>query len=314
MRTLQLNSYHDVARWAGHFPEPFWSERVIEGDACVLKPNGDPLLILLRQALPSPLLHATYEAVAPLVRSSPRHNRGRAAGTIPVHDDPRLYIGGVPRGGHIGKKTGTRYQPVKRDGTLSRTVYARDTPSFVMGYADRSARFPYCRQTAYTAKYPDRTQAVLPTLAVLSDLFATALPARYAAQAAAARQTSPAFLLQGSVFTTLTCNRNWQTALHQDAGDLAEGFGVMLCLRAGRYTGGLYVMPAYGVAVDLQHGDVLLSDVHEWHGNTAIIGDTNHYERITIVCYYRTHMRDCGTPAEELARAKQVAHRRVYAP
>jgi hypothetical protein len=313
MQTIRLTSFHDVSRWAGSFPDPSWIERVIEGDALVLKPTGEPLLVLLRQALPRAFMRDTYGAVLPLARSSPRHNRGIAAGRIQPHEDAALFQGGVPRGGHVGTKSDTRYRPLKKDGTLSRTVYAKDTPSFVMGYADRSARFPYCRQTAYTAQFPDRTQALLPTLAHLSALFRDHLPQRYATQAAVVAATQPAFVLRGSVFTTVTVNRCWQTALHTDKGDLPEGFGVMLCLRAGPYTGGLYVLPAYGVAVDLQHGDVLLSDVHEWHGNTALVGEPGTYERITLVCYYRSKMAHCGTPAEELRHAQQLAHRRVVA-
>jgi hypothetical protein len=64
-------------------------------------------------------------------------------------------------------------------------------------------------------------------------------------------------------------------------------------------------MPHYRIAVDLQAGDVLLSDVHCVHGNTALVGHAARYERMTVVCYYRANMRACGSPADELARAKQ---------
>jgi hypothetical protein len=100
--------------------------------------------------------------------------------------------------------------------------------------------------------------------------------------------------------------------LHTDQGDLAAGFGVMVCLRSGHYSGGLYVMPGFDVAVDLAAGDVLFSDVHEWHGNTALVGDPATYERITLVCYYRARMRECGSAAAELARVKRHGTRALH--
>ena len=312
MHTIRLNSFHDVTRWVGEYPTHTWFERLVPAqDVTVLKPDGTPLLVVVRRALTGTLYQTVYEAVAPLARSSPRHNRGIAAGKIQAWEDPALLKGGVAQGSRLGRRSATRYQPVKLDGTVSKTVYGKDSPSFVMGYSDRSARFPYCRQTAYTAQYPGRTHALLPCLAQLSALLHDYVPERYAAQADVARQTSPDFLLAGTIFTTLTINRNWATALHTDKGDLAAGFGVMACLRAGTYTGGLYVMPAYGIAVDLHAGDVLLSDVHEWHGNTPIVGDPKYYERITVVCYYRARMAQWGSSIEELARVKRDGQTRM---
>jgi hypothetical protein len=39
--------------------------------------------------------------------------------------------------------------------------------------------------------------------------------------------------------------------------------------------------------------DVLLADVHEYHGNTTIIGEEGKYQRISTVMYFRTNMRNC---------------------
>ena len=305
MQTMRTNSFHDVAHWAGEFPRETWYDRLLPpSDVTVLKPDGSPLMSVLRGVLTGDIYRAVYQAVAPLARSAPLKNRGVAAGNIKESDERELFSS-VPRGGRLGKRTKARYQPVKRDGTVSNTVYGKDAPSFFLGASDRSSRYPYCRQTAYTAQYPERIQQLLPGLHLLNQIFAEVLPSRYAAQADAIRQIQPAWVFPGTVFTTATVNRNWQTALHTDKGDLAAGFGVMICLRAGTYTGGYYVMPEYRVAVDLQAGDVLLSDVHCLHGNTALVGDAIRYERMTVVCYYRERMQDCGTPAEELQRAKE---------
>jgi hypothetical protein len=51
-------------------------------------------------------------------------------------------------------------------------------------------------------------------------------------------------------------------------------------------------------------GDVLLADVHQWHGNTPLILHPG-AERISIVLYYREKMQYCGTESQELETAKR---------
>lgn len=311
MDVIRLNAQHDVSHWAGQLPTDAWVDRVIEGNTLVLKPDGSSLLAVLRGVIAGPTYRDAYEAVAPLARSNSwSYNRGIAAGQIQEQEDPALF-NSVPRGGQIGERTRVRYQPVKRDGTISKTVYAKASPSFLLGMSERSPRFPYCRQTVYSMRQAALFAQAFPVLQRCSQLFAIHAPDRYVAQRDACAATHPCWVIPGTVFTTLTVNRNWQTAFHTDAGDLVSGFGVMLCLRSGAYQGGLYVMPEYRVAVDLQAGDVLLSDVHCIHGNTSILGDPARYERITVVCYYRANMIACGSPAEELLRVKQVRGRLV---
>lgn len=274
-----------------------------EGDCMVYKPDGAPLLCVRRKALIGTHYQRMYEALAPLARKkSTNGNRGAAAGRITNNS----YAQGIDHHRQIGRKSMQRYQPIKRDGTISNTDYGIVAPSFVTGFVDRYSRFPYCRQTAYTNTYPDRFIATLPGLRIMNALFEEMLPERHAAQQAAFDRTHADFKIPGTVFTTMTVNRNWRTALHQDAGDLPEGFGVMACFRTGRYTGGYYVMPRYRIAVDLRAGDVIFSDVHEYHGNTALVGNAAQYERMTVVCYFREKMTECGSAQEELERAKRL--------
>ena len=275
-----------------------------EGDVYVTKPNGQPLLVVLRKAITGAMYQATYAAVAPLARSTPHGNRGNAAGEIREHETVEALKSNMSTR-MLGSRSKVRFRPIKKDGRVSSTNYSKIVASFVAGYVDRSPRFPYCRQTVYTNQHPARLVKLLPCLTHLTALFATHLPQRHAAQAAQCALTHPDFVIPQTVFTTLTINRNWATAFHTDAGDLPEGFGVMLCLRAGSYEGGYYVMPQYQIAVDLHAGDVILSDVHEYHGNTAIDGDVKRYERITMVCYFRAKMVQCGSMQEELTSVKQ---------
>ena len=117
------------------------------------------------------------------------------------------------------------------------------------------------------------------------------------------KKTSKDFYIKGTVFTTITINKNFRTAIHTDKGDLKEVFGNLGVLQAGDYTGAYTILPKYGVGVDVRSCDIAFFDVHELHGNTEIkpIGNA---ERISIVAYFREKMTECGSAEEELERIK----------
>ena len=138
----------------------------------------------------------------------------------------------------------------------------------------------------------------------VDQVFAKEMPDRYQAQREIIEKTSGDFYINGTVFTTITVNKNWQTAVHKDAGDYAPGFGVMTVFWAGKGDGCYFCYPRYGIAVRARTGDVVLSDVHEWHGNTPFHGLPGRYERLSCVFYYRAKMVNCGSADEELARAR----------
>jgi hypothetical protein len=256
---------------------------LVEEDVNVYKPNGDLLLAFRKGAIPNSVCKEAWLALREAAAWT--NNRGVAAG--------------------IAKDTGGRPAYVKLDGTVSRTRYAPDVQSGIVGYFDRYVRFPYCRTTAYTADFPHRFAAAVPFIQEVNSAFQYSVPERYAAQARVAAETHPDWVIPETVFTTVTVNRNWQTAVHKDAGDLKEGFGVLTALRAGQYEGCFLCFPKYRVAVDMRTSDVLMSDVHEWHGNTPLKGRKGRYERISCVFYYRQNMIYCGSSDEELERAKR---------
>jgi 2-oxoglutarate-Fe(II)-dependent dioxygenase family protein len=224
------------------------------------------------------------------------NDRGVAAGPIdPTHLN-------LP----VGRSSRFQFQPMKRDGTISGTNYATPAASVIVGYYNRHPRIPYCRMTALTMDNYSAFQQAHPFIRAVDRAFREGVPSRYAAQEAMTRQTSPNFYIRDTVFTTITVNRDWQTALHRDSGDYAQGFGVLTVLQGGSYDGGYLVFPKYRVAVDMRTGGVLLTDVHEFHGNTAIVGVPGEYLRLSLVLYFRTRMRECGSAAEELERAKRL--------
>ena len=214
-----------------------------------------------------------------------------------------------------GAATGNEEKRSRRrlkDGSLSKTTQALSQDnSFlniatgIIGYFDRYPRFPFARETSFLQKHQKEWMLLQPFIRSVDNCFAKNYPERYAVQRAIADATAPDWIIKGTAFSTITVNKNWQTAVHKDAGDLKEGFGVMTYLQAGKMDGGYLVLPQYRIAVKLKSCDILLFDVHEWHGNTALIGKPKSFERITCVFYYRELLLQCGDAAYELERAKR---------
>ncbi len=256
----------------------------VTGNATVFKPNGQRLLTLIRGAL----------------------SEDAAVGSYPFLHGLRGYRT-MNRGDFSAQP---RFKKLKEDGTVSNTNHAAPVRSAVAGYFDRYPRIPYCRETAFSMERPEEWRSCFPMVQEVARLFETNVPERYAAQLAAAKKTHPAYVIPKTPFTTLTINNCVAGGYHTDAGDYEPGFGAMVVLRRGVYRGCDLVFPKYGVSVDMQDRDLILFDPHEVHGNVPYhdtVGEEGEdWERISVVLYFREKMLGCQSPAEELARAKQL--------
>jgi hypothetical protein len=239
-----------------------------DGPTTVRKADGSPLLIYLPDHLSTPLCQAALEILIDVPVGT--RNRGAAAGQI------------AP--GRL------RSRSLRRDGRESNHTYAQMAPSTVLGFMEPNPRNPYCRLTEYPLRHFERFRRFWPFCRAVGHAFREQLPARYEAQMVAVQSIHRDFVIPGCPFTTVTLNRNWQTAVHVDDGDLRAGFGVMTVLRAGEYRGGFLVWPKYRVAVDMRNGGILLADVHEHHANTPITGGEAEYVRLSLVFYVREGM------------------------
>ncbi len=264
------------------------------GDYDVYAETGEILLKLRANALSKAVCRVAYGAL--LKAAGKTENRGYAAGGS--EDD---------RTRKAADSSSLRYKPLKKDGTVSKTDCAPEVNSGIVGYFDRNPRFPFCRTTAFTRTHVEKWAQCKPLFEEVDALFAETMPERYRAQRAMADATNQDFVIAGTAFTTITVNRNWQTAVHQDAGDLKDGFGVLTAMRSGHFAGGVFCLPRYGVGADLYTGDVLFADVHRWHGNTPILGYRGKFNRLSLVFYYREKMAKCGSAEQEFLRAKARA-------
>lgn len=193
---------------------------------------------------------------------------------------------------------------------VSTTTYGNAVLSGIVGYFDRYPRIPFCRETAYSANHPEKFEEAVPLIMAISEQFRQLMPGRYAYQREHCNMIDQSFLIAGTCYTTLTVNKNFQTACHYDAGDLEFGFGNIIALSNGAdYDGGYTVFPKYRVGVDLRPGDMLCFDPHELHGNTEITSEKGDHERVSVVLYFRAKMVECESKQIEDLRDKFVKSR-----
>jgi hypothetical protein len=302
MKTLTVKSKlseEQIKDLEGQFLNESYIDIILEEDTKVVNEEGKPIAVFIKNVIPHNLAEDAYYALRKAVAKS--NNRGQAAGPLP----PELKVGDKLDGMTIGKIVGgNRFIPLKKDGTLSNSPKARAVNSSIIGYADRYARIPYCRTTEFTYRHFETYKKAVPYIQYISRLFKEYLPDRWQNQKDEWDKTHQDFKIQDTVFTTVTVNKNFRTACHYDNGDLPEGFGNLAVLETGKYQGGYTVIPKYGVAVNVRNCDLALFDVHELHGNTAITSNRP-YERISVVCYFRKKMVQCGSAIDELERLKQ---------
>lgn len=144
---------------------------------------------------------------------------------------------------------------------------------------------PAVRETRFNMLYPEKFKKLIPLIREIDTYYEKTVPDRYKKQHRKARQTY--FKIADTAFTTVTTNVNYKTTIHTDRGDDSEGFGNLVVIERGKYTGGETCFPQYGVGVNVRTGDVLFMDVHEWHGNLPIHLENKDAVRLSIVCYLR---------------------------
>lgn len=281
-----IMSAAEASRLSSTQPQPSHIKEVIcakSGPVQVTTPWGKTVLTYSPGCLPMDVCKAAYEPIIKMANQMVAGgNRGSAAGVAMA---PQILADGsegkrlrVPELADMNEVDHERLQGAMHN---------------VIGSLDRRPDVPRCRQTEYYAGHP-LVRPCLPLFQAMHAPFAKYEPNAYAFHEMMADRTRPEYLLPGTTITTVTINRNWPTSYHQDEGDLQGGRGVMTVLRGGTYSGCLFTLVEYGIAVDVGTQDVIICDTHKlWHGNTPIVGEPGTYERLAVVLYYRQNMHRC---------------------
>lgn len=278
-----------INRYKGAQVLPEMINLKLQGPSRVFRPDGKPLAVYL----PGAALNLADQLFGEF-------------STIRMKTDNRGLASGMER---VARRAGSKWT---RTDSIN---------SAIIGSFDRSPQKPVCRLTAFNAREVEHWTRLLPMFKKIGELLAENVPERYALQVQAAQKTHPDWIIRDTPFTTITVNNTYPTGIHTDKGDLDEGFSTLTVMRRGNFTGGWLTFPQYGISADLQHGDVLLMDAHDWHGNTPLLcgycqeslREPDHRcddmpenepspERVSIVSYFRTDMTSCGSMEEENER------------
>lgn len=240
--------------------------------------------------------------------------RGRGAAAGPIDPDSTYW---KKRKLIKTKKFKTSY--LKPDGTPSKMSVSNQVCSTPIGYYEAmkavGSDLP-CRLTYHTALKLKKYQSGIPYIQEVDKWFKKLHPVRHGINKERASQR-PKYQIENTAFSTITINRNFRTGIHKDKGDFG-GYAMLSVLERGHYNGGLFVIPAYGLAVDLREGDVLCAKVSEYHANTEIwtteeqekfnndlplkfkldtevgtLGLDKRYTRISFVSYLREKLIKC---------------------
>jgi len=238
---------------------------IIRCDTDVYTDTGELLLRFRKKKLSQEYINDYYDALAEFTVAHPTTNRGNTSGCEDKHISTN------------DKKC-----------------------SSIMGYFDRwgpkqkyslknmgikLSSLPEVRETFFNATRPEDYKKTIPLVTEIDKMYKCLMPNNYAKQYKKARQTR--FRIGKTSFTTVTTNINFRTTIHRDKGDDEEGFGNLSVIERGEYTGGETCYPQYGVGVDVREGDILLMNVHEWHGNLPTKKKNLDVSRMSIVCYLR---------------------------
>lgn len=198
--------------------------------------------------------------------------------------------------GFKSKKEKYKYIISKSSGKKLHVLTSKST-SGIVGFYDNTSHFGNkdldelykCRMTAFTSKNFEKYKDCLKIFQKINKIFKKLVPINYKNQLNAIKKINSEYIIPKTVFTTVTVNKNFRTALHKDVGDLKDGFGIMIVISDNDlYKGSFTLFPEYKIGIDCRNGDLLAFDVHQWHCNSEMIG--NESTRLSFIFYLREKM------------------------
>lgn len=272
MKTLTLAKLltdDEVEKLKGHFiNESHIKHNIIDTDTDCYTDTGELLFKFRKNVFSQELCDLAWDNYKDLAKAS--RGRGASAGQID------------PNSTYWKKRTLTKTSGFSTkyivDGKETKMRVNNQVASQPIGYYESTKTLGVdlpCRLTHYTRQNLEQFKNGFEYINAVDKSYQVLNPEKHKLQLERAL-LRPEFKIGETAFSTFTINRNFQTSVHKDAGDF--GFGNLTVLERGRYSGGYFVLPQYGIAIDLRQGDHLCVDVHQFHGNTKLIESETDYQ------------------------------------
>lgn len=305
----EIYSEEDLKTLKGEYFDDGWIHELIDEDCDIFDNDGKFILSFRKNKIKKTKLG--FDNYKKLVGSS--RGRGPSAGPI---DPASIYWKKRELTKTKGFSTGYKVNGKESKMKVNNLVYS--TP---IGYFDKlngslGKNLP-CRLTTFTKQHIEEYNAGLPFIQEIAKYYKQIRPIEYNKQNWRS-DCKPDFKIPETPFSTITINRNFRTALHKDAGDYG-GVACLSVLEEGQFNGGMFLMPRYGLGINMRQGDLLIADVHQYHANTELwttpeqdeynknncesfshvnkevgtLGSEKDYSRLSFVCYLREKMINC---------------------
>ena len=298
------------------------SYETLISESCDVYCEGVPILKFRKQVFQEDLLNIAWNNCHKLAKSS----RGRGAAAGPIEKESVYW---KKRDIYWTEKWSAKYLVKdKKTGEMkeSKMKVNNEVASNPIGFYGKTKGLGVdlpCRLSHYTKTNLDKYHNAIPYFREISNNYSELMPEQFNAQME--RAATNDFHIHGTPFSTITINRNFRTAVHKDRGDFG-GWACLSVLEENKYSGGYFVLPKFKIAVDMRHGDLLVCDVHQYHGNTelyeteedkqyndenpqksfkdnldvGILGLNNRFSRLSFVCYLREDIINCKDTINKL--------------
>ncbi len=305
----ELCSDEELKELKGHHLDDAWILHLFDEDVDLFSEDGKFILSFRKKLLKE--TDVGFENYKKMI--NPSRGRGASAGQI----DPDLL--------YWKKRNLTNTKGISTgyivNGKVSKMKVNNPVYSTPIGYFDKSTgglgKDLPCRLTSFTKPNLEEYEAGFPFLKEIADNYKTIRPEEYDKQLERADLKSE-YKIPDTPFSTITLNRNFRTALHKDAGDFG-GVACLSVLEEGKFNGGIFMIPKFGIGVNMRHGDLLIADVHQYHCNTELweteeqkeynkvnchsfkninkylgfVGIEHDFTRMSFVCYLREKIINC---------------------
>ena len=307
LKLPELCTDEELKTLKGEFFDDEWIHHIINEDCDIFTESGKFILSFRKKKLKN--IKIGWDNYHKMASAS----RGRGASAGPID----------PNNAYWKKRTLIKTSGFTTsylvNGKPSKMRVNNNVFSNPIGYFDKTKNMGNdlpCRLTSFTQKHIDKFNAGLPYLQEIAECYRELNYEAYLKQLDRAK-LKPEFKITDTPFSTITINRNFRTALHQDAGDYL-GVACLSVLEEGQYNGGLFTIPRFGIGVNLREGDILIADVHQYHSNTELWttpeqdeynikkgktikeniavgteGIDYNFTRISFVCYLREKIINC---------------------
>jgi len=198
-----------------------------------------------------------------------------------------------------------KYQTGTRTGGLKST-------SRIFGYNPRNTiRKDFCSVTSLAVDYPTEHKIICDFGAELADMYAEYFPNVYKRHEEVTNSRMlDEWILKDTPFTSGIINKNNPLKYHFDAGNIKNVLSNMVVFKNG-IQGGYLACPEYNVGFEVADNTVILFDGQNiLHGVTKITQAHPKGYRYSIVYYTLQQIWNCLPMSEELARVRNVRHKR----